>query len=82
MPVVQKNEVFHLCPTGRWTRKYQDPQTLRSAQTLSSPYKGYKHVAALQAQISLAYFCSLFCLFVSFIGFAWIILSPLDSCKD
>lgn len=33
VPVVQKNEVTHLYPTESWTRKYQDPQILRSVRT-------------------------------------------------
>lgn len=78
MPVIQKNEVTHLYLTGSWTRKYEDPQILRSVQIFLSPYEGYKHVVAL-------HLCSFFCCcrFVCFtIGVVWVILSTLDSCKD
>lgn len=58
VPVVEKNEVTHFYPTGSWTRKYQDSQDLRSVQTFASLYDGYKLLWALQASISLFYFCS------------------------
>lgn len=78
VPVVQKNEVIHLYPTGSWTRKYQDPQVLRSVRTFPPLMRPISTLWLLQAQISLAYFCSFFlffCLFVLFIGFVWAILS-------